>query len=209
MEYNLDDPSIYSNDGKYPLFLANGCNAGNFFAYDTLRLNGARRAITENYILTPNKGSIGFLASTHLGIVNYLNNYTNNFYNKISRENYASPIGIMQTNVLRDIANPTGTIDFFNQITVEQLLLNGDPAVTLYPHPVPDYVVEESLVKVSPVNLNVTYSSFNLDVKYQNIGKVSRDSLRVKVVRQKADGSENIVFNEMRKAVNHSDSVLR
>lgn len=207
MEYNLDDPSIYSNDGKYPLFLANGCNAGNFFAYDTLRLAGARRAITENYILTPNKGSIGFLASTHLGIVNYLNNYTNNFYNKISRENYASPIGVMQTNVLRDIANPTGTIDFFNQITVEQLLLNGDPAVKLYPHPVPDYVIEEPLVKVSPVNLNVTYSSFNLDVKYQNIGKVSRDSLRVKVVRQKADGSETIVFNEMRKAVNHSDSL--
>jgi hypothetical protein len=207
MEYNLDDPSIYSNDGKYPLFIANGCNAGNFFAYDTLRLTGARRAITENYILTPNKGSIGFLASTHLGIVNYLNNYTNNFYNKISRENYASPIGVMQTNVLRDIANPTGTIDFFNQITVEQLLLNGDPAVTLYPHPLPDYVVEEPLIKVNPTNLNVTYSSFNLDVKFQNIGKVSKDSVRVKIVRQKADGVEDVLFDEMRKAVNHSDSI--
>jgi flagellar hook assembly protein FlgD len=207
MEYNLDDPTIYSNDGKYPLFIANGCNAGNFFAFDTLRISGARRAITENYILAPNKGSIGFLASTHLGVVNYLNNYTNNFYNKISRENYTSPIGVMQTNVLRDIANPTGTIDFFNQITVEQLLLNGDPAVTLYPHPVPDYVVEDPLVRVSPINLNVTYSNFNLDIKYQNIGRVSRDSLRVKVIRQKADGSETIVYNEMRKAVNHSDSV--
>jgi hypothetical protein len=108
---------------------------------------------------------------------------------------------------LRDIANPTGTIDFFNQITVEQLLLNGDPAITLYPHPLPDYVIEEALVKVNPVNLNVTYSSFTVDVKYQNIGKVSRDSLRVKVVRQKADGTEVTVFDELRKAVNHSDSV--
>jgi hypothetical protein len=207
MEYNLDDPSIYSNDGKYPLFIANGCNAGNFFAYDTLRLTGARRAITENYILTPNKGAIGFLASTHLGIVNYLNTYTNNFYTKISRENYADPIGVMQTNVLRDIANPTGTINFFNTITVEQLLLNGDPAVTLYPHPLPDYVVEEPLIKVNPTNLNVTYSSFNLDVKFQNIGKVSKDSIRVKIVRQKADGVEDILFDELRKAVNHSDSI--
>ncbi len=207
MEYNLDDPSIYSNDGKYPLFIANGCNAGNFFAYDTLRLTGARRAITENYILTPNKGSIGFLASTHLGIVNYLNTYTNNFYTKISRQNYADPIGVMQTNVLRDIANPTGTIDFFNNLTVEQLLLSGDPAVTLYPHPLPDYVVEEPLIKVNPTNLNVTYSSFNLDVKFQNIGKVSRDSVRVKIVRQKADGVEDVLFDEMRKAVNHSDSI--
>ena len=207
MEYNLDDPSIYSNDGKYPLFIANGCNAGNFFAYDTLRITGARRAITENYILTPNKGSIGFLASTHLGIVNYLNTYTSNFYNKISRQNYADPIGVMQTNVLRDIANPTGTIDFFNTITVEQVLLNGDPAVTLYPHSLPDYVVEEPLIKVNPTNLNVTYSSFNLDVKFQNIGKATGDSIRVKIVRQKADGVEDQLYDEMRKAVNHSDSI--
>ena len=207
MEYNLDDPSIYTNDGKYPLFIANGCNAGNFFAYDTLRLTGARRAITENYILTPNKGSIGFLASTHLGIVNYLNTYTNNFYTKLSRQNYADAIGVMQTNVLRDIANPTGTIDFFNTITIEQLLLNGDPAVTLYPHSLPDYVIEESLIKVSPTNLNVTYSSFNLDVKFQNIGKATGDSLRVKVVRQKADGTENVLYDQMRRAVNYADSL--
>jgi len=31
MEFNLDDPSIFDNAGKYPLFIANGCNAGNFF----------------------------------------------------------------------------------------------------------------------------------------------------------------------------------
>ena len=207
MEYNLDDPSIYSNDGKYPLFIANGCNAGNFFAFDTLRVTGARRSITENYVLTPNKGSIGFLASTHLGIVNYLNAYTTDFYKKISRENYSSSIGEMQTNVLKAIANPTGTIDFFNTITVEQLLLNGDPAVSLYPHALPDYVVEESLVKVSPANLNVTFSNFNLMVKYQNIGKVSRDSVWVKVIRQKADGNETILYDQSRPAVNHSDSI--
>ena len=207
MEYNLDDPSIYSNDGKYPLFIANGCNAGNFFAFDTLRVTGARRSITENYVLTPNKGSIGFLASTHLGIVNYLNAYTTDFYKKISKENYSSSIGEMQTNVLKAIANPTGTIDFFNTITVEQLLLNGDPAVSLYPHALPDYVVEESLVKVSPTNLNVTFSNFNLMVKYQNIGKVSRDSVRVKVIRQKADGNETILYEQSRPAVNHSDSI--
>jgi hypothetical protein len=208
MEFNLDDPSIYINDGKYPLFIANGCNAGNFFAFDTLRVTGARRSITENYVLTPNKGSIGFLASTHLGIVNYLNAYTTDFYKKISKENYSSSIGEMQTNVLKTIANPTGTIDFFNTITVEQLLLNGDPAVSLYPHALPDYVVEESLVKVSPTNLNVTFSNFNLMVKYQNIGKVSRDSIRIKVLRQKTDGTENILYDQSRPAVNHSDSIV-
>jgi hypothetical protein len=113
----------------------------------------------------------------------------------------------MQTNVLREIVSPTGTIDFFNTITVEQLLLNGDPAVTLYPHPLPDYVVEEPLIKVNPANLNVTNSSFNLDVKFQNIGKASKDSVRIKIVRQKADGVEDFLVNEVRKAVNHSDSI--
>ena len=73
MEYNLDDPRVYQNSGKYPLFMANGCNVGNYFNYDTLRATNGNRIIAENYLLIPNRGSIGFLASTHFGIVNYLN----------------------------------------------------------------------------------------------------------------------------------------
>ncbi len=35
--YNLDDPQDYTNQGKYPVFYVNGCDAGDFFIYDPQR----------------------------------------------------------------------------------------------------------------------------------------------------------------------------
>lgn len=207
MEYNLDDPSIFDNSGRYPLFIANGCNAGNFFTYDSARVLSSRRSITENYVLTPGKGSIGFLASTHLGIVNYLNQYTTSFYNKIARENYTATVGTMQTNVLNEIQVPTGTIDFYNTITLEQILLNGDPSIVLYPHASPDLVIEEPLIRVSPNNLNVTNSGFDLSVYYRNIGRVTRDSVRILIKRLLPDGTERILYNAMRPSARFADSI--
>ena len=32
--FNLDDPSIYTNQSKYPVMYVNGCYAGNYFTYD-------------------------------------------------------------------------------------------------------------------------------------------------------------------------------
>jgi len=39
MEFNLDDPGRFGNQGKYPLFIANACTAGNNFFYDSLRIS--------------------------------------------------------------------------------------------------------------------------------------------------------------------------
>ena len=42
-EFNLSDPQIYTNTGKYPFFNVSGCSAGNFFIFDQLRLTGKDR----------------------------------------------------------------------------------------------------------------------------------------------------------------------
>jgi hypothetical protein len=39
IDFNLDDPANYANQGKYPVFIVNGCLAGNIFDYDINRLN--------------------------------------------------------------------------------------------------------------------------------------------------------------------------
>ncbi len=36
--FNLDDPSLYTNQSKYPVMYVNGCYAGNYFTYDVGRL---------------------------------------------------------------------------------------------------------------------------------------------------------------------------
>jgi len=207
MEFNLDDPSIFDNQGKYPLFMANGCNAGNFFTYDTLRATAGKKNISENYVLMPNKGSIGFIASTHYGIVNYLNLYTNIFYRRMAREDYQSTIGDLQMNVSHEVIASGGSDDFYNVMTMEQTLLGGDPAVKLYPHPLPDFAVEDPLIRINPNPLSVTNSNFDLKVKYYNLGKAVKDSVRLQIKREMPDGSLVVLYDQHRGRVYYSDSI--
>ncbi len=207
MEFNLDDPSIFDNQGKYPLFMANGCNAGNFFTYDTLRATAGKRNISENYVLMPNKGSIGFIASTHYGIVNYLNLYTNIFYRRMAREDYQSTIGDLQKNVSHEVIASGGNDDFYNVMTMEQMLLGGDPAIKLYPHPLPDFAVEDPFIRINPNPLSVTNSNFDLKVKYYNLGKAVKDSVRLKIKREMPDGSLVVLYDQNRGRVYYADSV--
>jgi hypothetical protein len=207
MEFNLDDPSIFDNAGKYPLFIANGCNAGNFFIYDTLRATTGKKSITENYVLVPGKGSIGFIASTHFGIVNYLNLFTTILYQRMSRNDYASSIGSLLANVLKDMIEQGGNNDYYNILTVEQMLLGGDPAVSLYPHPLPDYVVEDPLIKIAPTPLSVTNANFDLKVKFHNIGRATKDSVMVHIKRELADGTMVDLYKQKRGAVYFADSL--
>jgi hypothetical protein len=207
MEFNLDNPNVFDNPGRYPLFVANGCNAGNFFIYDTLRVSNGKRSITENYVLTPNRGSIGFLASTHYGIVNYLNIYTTSLYKRMAGVDYESTIGQLQTNAIAEIVQQVGMDDFYNLITSEQILLNGDPAVQLYPHPKPDYAIEEPQIRISPNPLSITNANFDLKVKYYNIGRATKDSIDLLVKRELPDGKSVELYRQRRPPVFLADSV--
>ena len=57
----------------------NGCYAGNYFTFDPSRL-GTGKTLSENYVLIKNKGAIAFVASSHYGVVNYLNLLLTNMY---------------------------------------------------------------------------------------------------------------------------------
>ena len=68
LEFDLSDPSVYSNQGKYPFFSVSGCTAGNNYIYDPLRIIQNNLSISEKFVLANERGSIGFLASSHLGV---------------------------------------------------------------------------------------------------------------------------------------------
>ncbi|HEX6332609.1 MAG TPA: C25 family cysteine peptidase, partial [Flavisolibacter sp.] len=83
LEFNLDVPDNYNNPGKYPLFFGLGCNAGNFYTYNTARF-AVKETLSEKYVLAKDRGVIGFVASTHFGIVHYLNLWAEQAYREIS-----------------------------------------------------------------------------------------------------------------------------
>jgi hypothetical protein len=206
LAFNLSNPTEYDNAGKYPFFNVSGCSAGNFFTFDATRLDG-KKTLSEEYVLAPHRGSIAFLASTHLGIPPYLDAYNRQLYNSICRNLYGDNIGNQIKQVIQSLAGNLADNEFFLRMHVEQITLHGDPALKINASALPDYVIEEPDVKISPTTISVADNSFSVDIKMLNIGKAINDSIRVTVTRKLPDESIQQIYNEKIKAILNSDSL--
>ena len=183
LEFNLDNPENYNNYGKYPLFLGLGCNVGNFFGYSTLRLQ-TKETLSEKYVLAPDRGTIGLVGSTHFGVVHYLTIWAERAYQHITNKSYGKTIGEILKETASDVFKFTTQEDFYARSNVEETLYHGDPAIRLNPHAKPDYVIEDSMVKVSPLFISVAEDSFKVDAKFLNIGKSPDSSIVLEIKRQ-------------------------
>jgi hypothetical protein len=114
LEFNLDNPQNYNNQGKYPVFFVNGCNAGNFFTFYPQRLI-ANETLSEKFVLAKQRGSIAFVASTHYGIVNYLNLFLTNLYGTIARTDFNKSLGETSRDAFQMMQNATGPSDFYTR----------------------------------------------------------------------------------------------
>jgi hypothetical protein len=206
LEFNLNSPESYQNRGKYPFFNVSGCTAGNNYTYDITRLSG-NPTLSEKYILANQSGSIGFLASSHLGVPPFLNNYNNELYKNIGAINYGAPIGVDIKNTIQELGGASPSLDYFTRLHLEEINLHGDPALKINPHPQPDYVVEDQLVKVSPAFISVSEKKFSLDVKMYNIGKSISDSITVEVKRTYPNGTTEVIYRNKIAAIYYSDSL--
>jgi hypothetical protein len=208
LEFNLSDPSAYDNQGKYPFFLVSGCTAGNNYIFDTLRVVQNNLSISENFVLANGKGSIGFLASTHLGIPNYLNDYDQQMYTQLGISNYGNSIGSNIRNTIRNLGGSNFTsIDFLPRIHLEEIALHGDPALVINPHARPDYVIEDPQIKINPAFISVSDNNFVLDAKAFNIGKAIGDSITFEVKRTYPSGTTEVLLRKRIAGINYADSI--
>lgn len=208
LEYNLSDPSSYPSIGKYPIMMVNGCQAGNMFLPNAARLTG-NYIITESWVLTPQRGSVAFIASTHLGIVNYLHLYTEEFYNQLANESegYGQSVGRIMANTIDTLMKTYSYNDFYVRLHAEEITLHGDPAIRFYNFAKPDFATDESMVKISPEFISISGTSFNATVKLVNTGKAQSDSVRIRITRTHPDGSMSIPYDQKIKHIPYSDSI--
>ncbi len=207
LEFNLDNPQNYNNPGKYPVFFVNGCNAGNFFVYDPQRFT-FNETLSEKFTLAKQRGGIAFVASTHFGIVNYLNIYISSLYIMIGTDDYGKSIGEINRDALLRMTNITGVDDYYARTHAEQIIIHGDPALRLNFESKADYVVEDPQINISPTFISVAESSFALKVKVINIGKAVSDSITLEVKRQYPDGTTGIIFRSKIPGIRYSDSLV-
>lgn len=191
LEFSLENPQNYTNPGKYPVLIVMGCNAGNFYGFNPIRLS-TKETISEKYVLAPDRGSIAFLASTHLGIVHYLDIYNTNMYEGLARTEYGNTLGEVMDNAITQVFGITTENDFYARFQCEQFTLHGDPAIRMYYFNKPDYVIEDQLVKTSPTTISVADPVFHVKASFMNLGKATDRSVVVEMKRTFPDLSVEI-----------------
>ncbi|MEO7309567.1 MAG: C25 family cysteine peptidase [Chitinophagaceae bacterium] len=212
LDYNLEDPNTYSNPKKYPLFLLNGCNAGNFFTLDTSRFM-VKSTISEKYVLAPNRGSIGLIASTHFGLTGGLDAYSTGLYNSFAKIGYGKSVGKNVQDAIQYITNTYGPGDYSGRIHSEEQTLHGDPAVMLIHFAKPDYSIEEPNIVINPNFISVAEDSFSVKVYHYNLGKATGDSITVEVKRQypvsavNPSGLTELVYSKKILSPKYNDSI--
>ena len=206
LEFNLDNPANYNNPGKYPVFSVNGCNAGNFFTFDPQRFT-YNETLSEKFVLAKQRGGIAFIASTHFGIVNYLNVYIESLYRNTANLQYGSSLGEMNKSALQKILSVSGSTDFYARLHAEEITLHGDPALFMNFEPQTDYVIEEPQVKISPAFISIAQDRFNLAINLHNLGKAVKDSIMVEVKRQYPGGGFDTLFRKRIRGIYYSDSI--
>jgi hypothetical protein len=206
LEFNLDNPEAYNNKGKYPIFFVNGCNAGNFFNYFPQRLL-VNETLSEKFVLSKQRGSIAFVASTHYGIVNYLNVFLNNLYNYIGNTGYGKTLGELNKETLESVVDAAGPLDYYARFHAEEITLHGDPAIQFNVQAKPDYIIEEPKITINPAFISVAENTFKLKVKMMNLGKAANDSIVVEIRHTYPDGTSGTIFRGKVRGIQYADSL--
>jgi hypothetical protein len=161
----------------------NGCNIGNANDVDPL---GTGLVYGKDYICADAKGAIGWLAHTNFTFTNHLEYQMEQLYNQFSYQKYGKEIGL-QIKAALEITSQTN--EAFARSHALQLLLQGDPAFTLYSPTKPDYKIANEDLFISPSNASVQNDSLAVGIILHNLAKAQTDTLEIKVTRKLPDNS--------------------
>ncbi len=177
-DFNIDDVNKLKNFGKYPLVVSLGCFSGN--------IHTQSYGISEQYVLTGQKGAIAFMASSSTAYVTPQGNFGIDYYTKLGNEYYGQSLGETFASSLKEKDNLTG---IHSKILNEQMTLHGDPAIRLSDAVGPDYVYDHSSFTTDPSIVESNTAEFDLTFRVANLGRFEVDSLSVDLSHIKSDGS--------------------
>ncbi|WP_375445083.1 C25 family cysteine peptidase [uncultured Fibrella sp.] len=183
--YVSNDRLGYRNKGRYPLLLANGCASGNFYF--------GPKTFVSDWVLTPDRGAILALAHTYNGFASALKTYTDNLYSVMTDSTwYAKPFGDIQVEAIRRYMLVNNSI--YDKTNAEQITLQGDPAVRLFPFSRPDLTFSDGGIRVVAQPNSVSLTAVVL-----NLGRGMSQRPEVRVRQYAASGQ---LLQETRQPVN-------
>lgn len=172
-DITIDVPTNYQWHGKFPMVIGNSCYTGNLHLYDAA-------STSELFVLEPNAGAVAFLASVDVGITNYLQHYTSDFYRSFSQLNYGKSIGEHMRYAVQDQLAQQG-IEHVNN--AETMTLHGDPTLVLNSPKLPDLEIAAADVSTIPQQITADLDSFQVRAIFRNIGRGTHQPFTVALER--------------------------
>lgn len=184
-DVSVDNPSEWGNEyeGKYPLVIANSCYSGNIH-----RLTSTP-SISEEYVLTPNEGAIGFIATPYLSFEGQLDNYTTLFHKHLSSDMYGQTVGRFMQKTASQMSS-----DFQNSGVALEMTLHGDPALKVFPHAKPEISINDpnhgAAIRFEPSQITTDLDSFDVVITATNLGRSVTKPFQIAVSRNFESGVE-------------------
>jgi hypothetical protein len=176
----VSDPILgYNNPGKYPVFLVNGCNAGEYFNNE--------ESFGENWTLASGKGARNFIANSSFGFEQQLRVYSNYFYTIGFADSLfiTKGVGDVQKEVAHRYMNDFGNSRSSYTAQVQQMVLLGDPSLRLLNANNPDFATSSDLVDVVSFDgrpIHALSDSLQVRISISNLGRGTKMPLEVKIV---------------------------
>ena len=186
-DQDIDVPTYYNNEGKYPLIISNSCYTGNI--YGTWQ-----SSVSEEWVLSDKRGAIGLIAMVNEGVPYYLNRFSSNFYQHIANFSYAEPIG---KSMRIAQAAMTGSTDRLTIGHIQQMVLHGDPCIVLNSNKLPDLQISPSDVWFSPSLLTTAIDSFTVNVALRNVSRAITSDFVVELLHTYPDGTSTLYAQQL------------
>ncbi len=161
-DFSIDEPENYTNQGKYPIILSNGCFAG--FIHD------APAGYSERFVLGPDRGAIAFMATSNLSVPGALNNFSSRLYKNVSINTYNQPLGVSVRKTITDLMQFNNVNDYDKEVAYE-MTLHGDPGIKPNQYPKTDFAIDAASVYTTPQEITPGTDSFDVNVVITNLGR--------------------------------------
>ncbi len=176
-DFGLDNPMLFDNTERYPLIFSLGCLTGYLF--------DQQNSLSEDFVLTPNRGGIAYIASGGYAYPYALERLSSAFYRYAGNDLYDAGIGDIMKAMRSDFE---GATNLGITSLVEQMSFHGDPAAKLHKYKGPDYLIDLASLDIQPNIITTQTDSITVRFDIANIGFTQSDTFALQINRTFADG---------------------
>ncbi len=195
-DFSIEEASQYNNAGRLPVLLSMGCYSGNIYT--------PNKALSENFVLEPEVGSIAFMASSGSAYITPQGDLGERFYQALGVEQFRdASIGEIVHHLLEQNKNIDNSFVSLRTLN-EQFTLHGDPAVKIITFDGPDYTIDYSSVNTNPSIVGPEDSEVRLNFNVINLGENTADSINVRMVQTLPNGTMDSLYQTIKGPGNRS-----